>query len=97
VNFKKPLLNLKLFIVFQKWFIFFMIFSQIKIRTFLLNYLLLFIFEKGALVKFYPETGRKHQIRIHSSFALKAPILGDKKYSVLAEHFQVQKYFYFQY
>jgi len=35
---------------------------------------------EGAVVKFYPETGRKHQIRIHSAYALEAPILGDTKY-----------------
>jgi len=35
---------------------------------------------QGALVAFRPETGRKHQIRIHSARALSAPILGDTKY-----------------
>lgn len=32
-----------------------------------------------SLVKFYPETGRTHQIRVHSSFKGN-PIFGDKKY-----------------
>jgi 23S rRNA pseudouridine955/2504/2580 synthase len=37
---------------------------------------------KNALtfVRFTPETGRKHQLRKHSAFALKAPIIGDALY-----------------
>ena len=37
---------------------------------------------QGAFVVFRPETGRKHQIRIHSARALEAPVLGDEKYGV---------------
>ena len=36
-------------------------------------------FRHLSLVKFYPETGRTHQIRVHSSFKGN-PIFGDKKY-----------------
>lgn len=32
-----------------------------------------------ALVEFYPLTGRKHQIRLHSQY-IKCPIVGDEKY-----------------
>ena len=37
---------------------------------------------KNALsfVRFFPETGRKHQLRKHSAFALNAPIVGDELY-----------------
>ncbi len=34
-----------------------------------------------ALVECQPTTGRKHQIRVHLSFGLDCPILGDHKYS----------------
>ncbi len=33
-----------------------------------------------SLLEFRPITGRKHQIRIHASSVLNAPILGDFKY-----------------
>jgi len=33
-----------------------------------------------TFVKFYPETGRKHQLRVHSAEALGAPIVGDDLY-----------------
>ena len=36
-----------------------------------------------ALVLFYPLTGRKHQIRIHSK-AIECPILGDDKHNFRA-------------
>lgn len=37
---------------------------------------------KGVLtmVEFYPETGRKHQLRKHASEVLKCPIVGDESY-----------------
>ncbi len=34
----------------------------------------------ATLIQFMPQTGRKHQIRVHSSDVLGAPILGDYKY-----------------
>ncbi|KAI9346795.1 pseudouridine synthase [Zopfochytrium polystomum] len=33
-----------------------------------------------SLVEFKPKTGRKHQIRVHASRVLRAPIVGDYKY-----------------
>lgn len=33
-----------------------------------------------TLLKLRPQTGRKHQLRVHCADVLKAPILGDKKY-----------------
>lgn len=35
-----------------------------------------------TLVSFWPETGRTHQLRLHSAFNLSAPILGDTLYGV---------------
>lgn len=35
---------------------------------------------KLALINFWPETGRKHQIRIHALHGLGFPIVGDRKY-----------------
>ncbi len=32
------------------------------------------------MIEFYPETGRKHQIRLHAAQVLKRPIVGDYKY-----------------
>jgi 23S rRNA-/tRNA-specific pseudouridylate synthase len=37
--------------------------------------------KSAALVECQPLTGIKHQIRVHLSFALGCPILGDHKYS----------------
>ncbi|KAF9983474.1 Mitochondrial RNA pseudouridine synthase rpusd4 [Mortierella antarctica] len=34
-----------------------------------------------GVLRLYPRTGRKHQLRVHCAQLLKAPILGDKKYS----------------
>ncbi|GJE86507.1 RNA pseudouridine synthase [Phanerochaete sordida] len=39
------------------------------------------------LLKFWPETGRKHQIRVHSAQVLYAPIIGDEVHS----HFKPEK------
>lgn len=39
---------------------------------------------KFALVKYFLHTGRKHQIRIHSSFSLFCPILGDLRHGKTA-------------
>ncbi|KAF0852921.1 mitochondrial pseudouridine synthase [Andalucia godoyi] len=36
--------------------------------------------KSSAFVELYPETGRKHQIRVHCAEALRAPIIGDEKY-----------------
>lgn len=47
--------------------------------------------EKVTLVAFYPETGRTHQIRIHSK-SLGHPIVGDHLYGPTKEIFE-QKYF----
>ncbi|GBC09880.1 hypothetical protein RclHR1_09190006 [Rhizophagus clarus] len=33
-----------------------------------------------SLLRLYPKTGRKHQLRSHCAYVLKAPILGDDKY-----------------
>jgi 23S rRNA pseudouridine955/2504/2580 synthase len=38
--------------------------------------------KKGAWLRLQPQTGRKHQLRVHCSQALHAPILGDLKYGV---------------
>ena len=35
----------------------------------------------NTLLELKPRTGRKHQLRVHCAEALKAPILGDKKYN----------------
>ena len=37
----------------------------------------------AALIKVEPQTGAKHQIRVHLGFAMRCPILGDHKYSYL--------------
>ncbi|CAG8437592.1 1718_t:CDS:10 [Acaulospora morrowiae] len=36
-----------------------------------------------ALLRLFPRTGRKHQLRVHCSTILEAPILGDNKYRFL--------------
>ena len=36
--------------------------------------------ERFTLVRFYPHTGRTHQLRVHASFGLKHPIVGDNLY-----------------
>ena len=36
--------------------------------------------DSGAVVRLSPETGRKHQLRVHCASVLDAPILGDGKY-----------------
>ena len=35
---------------------------------------------KFHLIEFSPQTGRMHQIRAHSAYSLKTPIVGDSKY-----------------
>lgn len=37
----------------------------------------------AALLEVFPETGIKHQIRVHLGFGLRCPVLGDHKYSNL--------------
>lgn len=39
-----------------------------------------------TLLELNPETGRKHQLRVHCAEVLKAPILGDKKYNKSVQH-----------
>lgn len=39
-----------------------------------------------TLLELKPETGRKHQLRVHCSENLKAPILGDVKYNKNVQH-----------
>ncbi|XP_003744210.1 mitochondrial RNA pseudouridine synthase Rpusd4 [Galendromus occidentalis] len=39
--------------------------------------------EKAAFVRLWPETGYKHQIRVHLGLGLRCPVLGDHKYSHL--------------
>lgn len=41
--------------------------------------------ENAALLEVRPETGLKHQIRVHLGFGLNCPILGDHKYSHLTK------------
>ncbi len=36
--------------------------------------------DKAALVAFFPETGRTHQLRVHAAAALSGPLLGDPLY-----------------
>lgn len=38
-------------------------------------------FKYCTLLELHPQTGRKHQLRVHCAEALHAPILGDKKYN----------------
>lgn len=38
-------------------------------------------FKYYTLLELHPQTGRKHQLRVHCAEALHAPILGDKKYN----------------
>ena len=38
-----------------------------------------------TLIRYFPETGRKHQLRIHSAFGLNAPIVGDRDYGSRAK------------
>ena len=39
-----------------------------------------------TILELLPKTGRKHQLRVHCSETLKAPILGDKKYNKKSSH-----------
>ncbi len=39
-----------------------------------------------TLLELKPETGRKHQLRVHCSESLKSPILGDVKYNKHVQH-----------
>lgn len=39
-----------------------------------------------TLIKLNPETGRKHQLRVHCAEILKTPILGDTKYNKNVQH-----------
>lgn len=41
--------------------------------------------ENAALLEVRPETGLKHQIRVHLGFGLNCPVLGDHKYSHLTK------------
>jgi 23S rRNA pseudouridine955/2504/2580 synthase len=38
--------------------------------------------KKGSWVRLLPQTGRKHQLRVHTASVLKSPILGDTKYGI---------------
>ena len=38
-------------------------------------------FKYYTLLELHPQTGRKHQLRVHCADVLRAPILGDKKYN----------------
>lgn len=38
------------------------------------------VFKYYTLLELHPQTGRKHQLRVHCADVLHAPILGDKKY-----------------
>jgi tRNA pseudouridine32 synthase/23S rRNA pseudouridine746 synthase len=43
--------------------------------------------EKGTRVRFYPQTGRTHQLRVHAAAkeGLNAPIVGDRLYGHVAD------------
>lgn len=43
-------------------------------------------FQYYSVLELKPQTGRKHQLRVHCAESLKAPILGDKKYNRHAKH-----------
>ena len=43
-------------------------------------------FQYFTLLELNPETGRKHQLRVHCAESLNAPILGDKKYNKNSAH-----------
>ena len=43
-------------------------------------------FKYYTLLELHPQTGRKHQLRVHCAEALHAPILGDKKYNKNSMH-----------
>lgn len=43
-------------------------------------------FKYYTLLELHPQTGRKHQLRVHCADALHTPILGDKKYNKNSEH-----------
>ncbi|KFM60688.1 RNA pseudouridylate synthase domain-containing protein 4, partial [Stegodyphus mimosarum] len=49
------------------------------------SYKVLSLSGNAALVEVKPETGIKHQIRVHFGFGLDCPILGDHKYSHLTK------------
>ena len=46
--------------------------------------------KKAALLIFRPQTGRTHQIRVHASQVLEAPIVGDRKYGFDPDGFEGQ-------
>lgn len=46
-------------------------------------------FEYYTLLELHPQTGRKHQLRVHCADALHAPILGDRKYNKHPIHKQL--------
>ncbi|MBQ7673686.1 MAG: RluA family pseudouridine synthase [Alphaproteobacteria bacterium] len=46
-------------------------------------------FEYYTLLELQPQTGRKHQLRVHCADALHAPILGDRKYNKHPIHKQL--------
>lgn len=47
-------------------------------------------FEKQALIKAMPKTGRTHQIRVHAQYA-GCPLLGDEKYGLYEEELPLMK------
>lgn len=47
------------------------------------NYKIVSSHRNAALLEVTPETGVKHQIRVHLGFGLRCPVLGDHKYSYL--------------
>lgn len=44
-----------------------------------------------ALVLLYPETGKKHQLRLHCSDYLFSPIVGDRKYGGIIKNLKIPK------
>ena len=57
--------------------------AGLKPQRAITKYRVLYELKDGALtlMQFFPETGRTHQLRLHSAFSLHAPIVGDKLYS----------------
>lgn len=45
----------------------------------------------AALLEIHPQTGIRHQIRVHLGFGLRCPVLGDHKYSSLEGGMAPQK------
>jgi 23S rRNA-/tRNA-specific pseudouridylate synthase len=39
-----------------------------------------------TLLELKPQTGRKHQLRVHCAEVLQTPILGDRKYNPSPDH-----------